>query len=77
MKKFLLLIFITSVIYSQNNLLLEKAIELGIENSEEIKISVNNSLIVKNLNSIGSVGLLTTVGIYQDIMVQLMKLNLN
>ena len=63
MKKFLLLIFITSVIYSQNNLLLEKAIELGIENSEEIKISVNNSLIVKNLNSIGSAGLLPTVGI--------------
>ena len=54
MKKFLLLVFITSLVHSQNNLSLESAIEIGLENSEEIKISVNNSLIVKNLNSLGS-----------------------
>ena len=63
MKKFLLLVFITSLVHSQNNLSLESAIEIGLENSEEIKISVNNSLIVKNLNSLGSAGLLPTIGI--------------
>lgn len=58
---FLGLILTTLTLKSQNNLSLEKAIQIGIENQYQIKIAQSQIEIAKNNNSLGNIGLLPTI----------------
>ncbi len=54
------LFFVTNI-FSQDTLLLEDAIRMGLENSYSIQIAQNNSSIAKNNNTIGNAGYLPNV----------------
>lgn len=56
-------LFITSLVYAQDAELMdfEKAIQVGLENNFDVKISINNSLLLENDKRIGSSLLLPTV----------------
>ncbi|MAQ31778.1 MAG: hypothetical protein CMD26_03485 [Flavobacteriales bacterium] len=59
----LLICLITCYSYSQEILSLEKAIEYGIMNSNDIAIVKNDASIIKNNNHIGNAGLLPNIAI--------------
>ena len=62
MKHYLILLLSISVYgFSQELLTLEKAIEYGIANSNEIRIFQNDARIVKNINHIGAAGMLPNI----------------
>lgn len=62
MKHYLILLLSISVYgFSQELLTLEKAIEYGIANSDEIRIVQNDARIVKNINHIGAAGMLPNI----------------
>ncbi|MFP4556920.1 MAG: TolC family protein [Bacteroidales bacterium] len=66
-------LFFVSISHSQDTLMLDDAIRLGLENSYSIQIAQNNSSIARNNNTIGNAGYLPNINIdanqsnaYQD-----------